>query len=106
MTKRYGFNEQDAKQFLKNNIVHDAKVLKAEFIPIVSKYPGGYQMDTFINEKQKGGRNYLMLININTRKAYAYPLIGKGSKSVIEALTKFFNDVEAVHSITSDQDAA
>ncbi len=106
LAKRYGFSENEAKQFLKNNIVHDVKVPKAEFMPIVSKHPNGYQMDTFINEKQKGGRNYLMLININTRKAYAYPLVGKGSKSVIEALTKFFNDVEAVHSITSDQDAA
>ena len=106
LAKRYGFNEQDAKQFLKNNVIHDAKVPKAEFMPIVSKHHGGYQMDTFINDKHKGGRNYLMLININTRKAYAYPLIGKGSKSIVEALTKFFNDVNDVYSITSDQDAA
>ena len=30
-------------------------------------------MDTFINKIQKGGLNYLMLININIRKACAYP---------------------------------
>ena len=106
LAKRYGFSEQEAKQFLRKNVVHDVKVPKAEFMPIVSKYPNGYQMDTFINEKKKGGLNYLMLININTRKAYAYPLTGKGSKSVLDALTKFFNEVVDVHSITSDQDTA
>ena len=106
LAKRYGFTEQDAKDYLKNNIVHDVKVPKAQFIPIVSKHPGGYQMDTFINEKHKGGLNYLMFININTRKAYSYPLKGKGAKEVLNALQKFIKDVSDVYSITSDQDAA
>ena len=52
-------------------------------------------MDTFINDKTKDGLNYLMLININTRKAYCYPMKGKGAKEVAD-----------VYSITLDQDEA
>ena len=106
LAKRYGFSEKDAKQFLKKQIIHDVKVPKAKFIPIVSKHLNGFQMDTFINQKTKGGLNYLMLININTRKAYAYPIEGKGAKAVINALEQFFKEVPNVYSITSDQDAA
>lgn len=106
LAKRYGFTAKDANDFLDKNIVHDVKVPKAKYMPIVSKHLHGYQMDTFINEKHKGGLNYLMFININTRKAYAYPLQGKGSKSVINALQCFMKDVPNIYSITSDQDAA
>ena len=63
-------------------------------------------MDTFINDKTKDGLNYLMLININTRKAYCYPMKGKGAKEVAKALNKFFEEEPDVYSITSDQDAA
>ncbi len=106
LAKRYGFTEKEAKDFLDNNIVHDVKIPKAQYIPIVSKHPGGYQMDTFINEKHRNGLNYIMFININTRKAYAYPIQGKGSKVIINALQHFIKDVPDVYSITSDQDAA
>ena len=47
-----------------------------------------------------------MFININTRKAYSYPLVGKGAKTIIEAFNKFIDDVKNVYSITSDQDPA
>ena len=105
LAKRYGFTEQQAKQHLAS-IIHDVKVPKAKYIPIVSKHPNGFQMDTFINKKQKGGLNYLMFININTRKAYAYPMHGKSSKEVLNALHQFIKDVPNVYSLTSDQDAA
>ena len=106
LAKRYGFDPEEAKKFLKKSVVHDVKVPKAKFLPIVSKHPNAFQFDTFINQKQKGGLNYLMFININTRKAYAYPIEGKGSKVVLEALQKFCNEVQDVYSLTSDQDAA
>lgn len=115
LAKRYGFTEQQAKQHLAS-IIHDVKVPKAKYIPIVSKHPNGFQMDTFINSKakapantwssSKGGLNYLMFININTRKAYAYPMQGKSSKEVLNALQQFIKDVPNVYSLTSDQDAA
>ena len=113
LAKRYGFTEQQAKQHLAS-IIHDVKVPKAKYIPIVSKHPNGFQMDTFINSKasantwssskHKGGLNYLMFININTRKAYAYPMHGKSSKEVLNALQQFIKDVPNVYSLTSDQD--
>ena len=103
LAKRYGFDEKEVKDFMSNNVIHDRKQKKVEYLPIFSKISGGYQMDTFI---QKGGINYLMIININTRKAYAYIMNGKGKDEVIKALNKFFNEVKDVKSITSDQDAA
>ncbi len=105
LAKRYGFSEEEALDYLKK-IVHDVKVPKAKFMNIYSKHTGGYQMDTFINDKTKDGLNYLMLININTRKAYCYPMKGKGAKEVAKALNKFLEDEKEVYSITSDQDAA
>ncbi len=105
LAKRYGFTEEAALNYLKK-VVHDVKVPKAKFMNIYSKHSGGYQMDTFINDKTKDGLNYLMLININTRKAYSYPMKGKGAKEVAKALNKFFEEEPDVYSITSDQDAA
>ena len=106
LAKRYGFNEKQAKEYLNKHIVHDQKVPKAEYMNIYSKHLNGFQMDTFINDKRKDGLNYLMLININTRKAYCYAMKGKGAKEVLKALQQFIKAVPNVYSITSDQDAA
>ena len=106
LAKRYGFNEKEAREYLKNNIIHDVVPDKPKYMNIYSKHPGGYQMDTFINNRRKNELNYLMFININTRKAYSYPLVGKGAKTIIEAFNKFIDDVKNVYSITSDQDPA
>lgn len=105
LAMRHGISADAAKRYLKG-LVHDVKVPKAEFINIYSKHPGGYQMDTFINDKSKGGTNYLMFININTRKAYCYPMKGKGASEVAKALGEFVKKEPNVYSITSDQDAA
>lgn len=105
LAKRYGFTEQAARRYLEN-IIHDVKVPKAQYLNIYSKHSGGYQMDTFINDKTKDGLNYLMLININTRKAYCYAMKGKGAKEVARALNKFIHEVPEIYSITSDQDAS
>ena len=105
LAKRYGFTEEAALNYLKK-VVHDVKVPKAQFMNIYSKHSGGYQMDTFINDKTKDGLNYLMLININTRKAYCYPMKGKGAKEVAKVLKKIFEEEPDVYSITLDQDEA
>lgn len=104
--QRYNIKRKYAQDFLDNEVIHDQKVPKPKFIPIVSKTHGAYQMDTFINQKDANGLNYLMLINVNTRKAYAYPMRGKGTVQVIGALNKFIKEVPDVSSITSDQDSA
>lgn len=106
LAKRYGFTESDAREYLQNKVIHDVKVPPPKYMSIFAKHPYSYQMDTFINNKSKGKLNYLIFININTRKAYAYPLHGKGADTVIEALNRFINDVGEVFSITSDQDRA
>ena len=106
VAKRNHFDEDEAKEYFNERVIHDKKAPKAQFIPIVSKHPYGYQMDTFINEKAAGGLNYLMFININTRKAYAYPMNGKGAREVLKALQQFVKDAQQVYSITSDEDAA
>lgn len=100
------YDDKESKKFLKNEVIHDQKVPKPKFMSIYSKTPGGYQMDTFIKEPFKGGKNYLMFININTRKAYAYPMEGKTAPQVRLALEKFIKDVPEVKSIESDQDSA
>ena len=101
-----GFLRKIAKVFIKNEVVHDEKIEKPIYIPIVSKAHDAYQMDTFINQKQANGLNYLMLINVNTKKAYAYPMNGKGAKEVLGALNKFKAEVPKIYSILSDQDKA
>lgn len=106
MAEKAGKDKNEAKQFLKKEVVHDQRKPVAKFIPIVSKEPGGYQMDTFINERKAGGLNFLMFININTRKARAYPMQGKGTKQVLEALDKFVMDEPTCRSIESDEDPA
>lgn len=106
VAQRNKIKRKYAQEFLANEVIHDQKVGKPKFIPIVSKTHGAYQMDTFINQKKANGLNYLMLINVNTRKAYAYPMQGKGTQQVIGALNKFIKEVPDVSSIASDQDAA
>lgn len=105
LAKSHGFAEEAAKKFLKG-VIHDVKVPEAQFLNIYSKHRGGFQMDTFINDKATGGLNYLMFININTRKAYAYPMKGKGAVEVLKALKQFVKAEPNVYSITSDQDKA
>ena len=103
LAKKYGFKEKDAKEFLKR-IVHDKRIkVKPVYLPIYSENGDSYQFDTFIQRK---GPHFLIVININTRKAYAYPMETKGTNDVIKALTKFFDDVKTVKVLRSDQDAA
>ena len=106
VAERKGFDRKEASQFLKKEVVHDQLKPEQKFIPIVSKTPGAWQMDTFINEKKANGLNFLMLINVNTRKAHAYAMQGKGAVQVKNVLDKFINDEPSCRSIASDQDAA
>lgn len=110
LAKKYGFTASEARELIRSKVDHDVIPKKPKFMHIYSKTGNEYQMDTFVNDKHKGGTNYLMIININTRKAYAYEMNGKGSEAVLKALTEFINDLEnenrEVIKITSDQDSA
>ena len=104
--EEFGFTRTEAKRFLDKRIIKDQKIPPPQFMHIYSKVPNAFQMDTFIHDKSKGGKNYLMFINVNTRKAYAYEMKGKGADEVFNALNEFIKDVPNVSSILSDQDKA
>ena len=104
--EEFGFSRTEAKKFLDTRIIKDQKIPPPQFMHIYSKVPNAFQMDTFIHDKSKGGKNYLMFINVNSRKAYAYELKGKGADEVLNALTEFIKEVPNVSSILSDQDKA
>lgn len=102
----HGFTRIDARKFLNERVIKDNKIPPPQYMHIYSKVPNAYQMDTFINDKKAGGKNYLIFINVNTRKAYAYEMKGKGADEVLKALNKFIEDVPNVSVILSDQDKA
>ena len=106
LAKRHGFSESQAREFLRSEAPHDIKTRKIQYQKIVNKYGNtrpSYQFDTLI---QKRLDPFLIFININTRKAYAYKMSDKGKNSVISALKNFVNDVPDVAILTSDRDRA
>ena len=102
-----GFTKQQAIEFL-NSLTHDKKFDKQPemMLPIFGRHPNSYQMDTFVQTSEASTRYYLILVNINSRKVYVYPMNNKKASSVLSALKKFISEVKHVSSITSDQDAA
>jgi len=104
---RHGFTKSEAIDFLRSSVQHDKKYSEQRHLmrPIYSEHPGAYQFDTFVNSKSDPPY-YLILINVNTRKAYAYPMKTKSSASVLGSLKQFHSDVSIISAMTSDQDAA
>ena len=106
LAKRHGFSESEARQFLKEEAPHDIKISKVSYQKTINKYGDtrpSYQFDTLIQQRLEP---YLVFININTRKAYAYKMHDKGKNSVLDALRRFVNDVPDVAILTSDRDRA
>ena len=101
VANRYGFTDDEAKEYLNSKVIHDQHIPLPKFMHIYSKIPHAFQMDTFI-----GKPNYLMFININTRKAYAYEMNGKGAKEVLRSLEEFIKVEPECKVIESDEDAA
>ena len=104
IARQHGFTNKEAKDYLTNNVIHDQKVPPPKYMHIYSKHPNAYQMDTFFY--REGKTPYLMIININSRKAYAYKMSNKSSAEVLNALNKFIKACPDIYSITSDQDKA
>ena len=103
---KHGFNKKDALDYLKSSIQHDQRYSEQRHImrPIYSERSGAYQFDTFVNGSDPP--YYLIAINVNTRKGYAYPMTTKNSLSVLEALKRHQSIVSTISAMTSDQDAA
>ena len=113
----HGFTKNEAKQFLKQNVAHDKRYTVQRHLmrPIYSNTPGAYQFDTLVQSKSADPPYYLIAVNVNTRKAYAYPMKSKDSSSVLRALTSLSTDTnmdasnpesQGLRALTSDQDAA
>ena len=100
-----GFKKKDVFEFLKSNVFHDKQIKASDyFLPIYGKQPGVYQFDTLCPSK-KGGLYFLIIIEINSKKAFAYQMKNKGKGEVYKALSEFIN-VAKPKEMTSDQDSA
>ena len=102
----HGYTAKEAKSFLES-LTHDHKFNQRQYyLPIYSERPDSYQFDTLVQTKNSSPRYFLIAINVNSRKLYAYPMKTKNSESVLEALNKLKDDVRNINSLTSDQDKA
>lgn len=102
----HGFSRQDAEKFLKT-VTHDVKHNPRDYyLPIYSEVRNGFQFDTLVQTKRANPRYFLIVININSRKIYAYPMKKKNSSDVLQALKLFTRAVKRISSMTSDQDQA
>ena len=90
----HGYTKQEAIDFL-DTITHDHKFNPREYyLPIYSEQKGAYQFDTLIQSK---GKPFLIIINVNTRKCFAYEMADKSSDSVNKALQKFQKEVAKIN---------
>lgn len=107
IASKYGFSKQEAEEFITQEVAHDKKYTPEKyFLPIFSQRPDAYQFDTLEQTPQASPRYFLIIINVNSRKLYAYPMNNKGAAAVLEALNKFKNSVKKITSMTSDSDSA
>lgn len=74
--------------------------------PIFSAKKDSYQMDTLENTKNIDVPYFLIFINVNSRKGYAYGMPTKDGESVLTAFVQFLSEVGKVSEITSDEDPA
>jgi transposase InsO family protein len=90
------------------NTVSRKREMRQMMLPIFSYDKNSFQMDTMFNHRtEKKTRYYLMLININTRKGYAYKMKTKDTNSVIEVLSKMIDiDRVKISSLYTDEDTA
>lgn len=102
----HGYSRQEALDFLRS-LVHDVKHNPRDYhLPIYSEQSNSFQFDTLVQTRGASPRYFLIVINVNSRKLYAYPMDGKDSAHVLEALMKFKTDVQTINSLTSDEDRA
>ena len=92
----------------------DTKASRQRMLPIYGRTAHCYQMDTLVQSKDaiNSKKNYattppyyLMLININSRKGYAYPMTMKNATHVSHALLQFLHGHRMTHLYTDDDKA-
>jgi hypothetical protein len=84
--------------------------------PVYGRVRGSFMIDLLeqsngegIRKKRKGGLYpdfYLIIINVNTKYVWAYPLKAKSEEEVFRALQDWYPKANPVHQITSDKESA
>ena len=97
--RSFGIEDRKAvKRFFDQHVVHQTKINPYDYyLPIYSNTPDSYQFDTLIQSKDGNGKPFLIFINVNTRKAYAYPMENKGTAEVLKVLKNLFQNVNQKH---------
>jgi hypothetical protein len=103
-SQRHGFNKSEALKAY-DKVDHDFKITRhdKEFLPIFARKPKSFQFDTLV---QGNDNPYLIFINVNSRKAYAYRMTDKTADEVKLALKKHLRAVGSINELTSDEDPA
>lgn len=87
--------------------IHKRVSNKINYMPIFSYNPGSFQVDLtempMFVKQNRGYRYILTVININTRKLYAYKSKKKNATDIKKLLDKWIKDVELFHKIDSDR---
>jgi hypothetical protein len=105
--------DNEIMAFFRQHEVHDlvapkpATLIK-KYMPTFAKDGGAYQFDIWVQKNQKGTSHpqFLICINVNTKKAYAYPMQNKSAANVKRALHQFWRDAPNCKVMVSDQDSA
>jgi len=106
--KQHGLTRKNVKDFLDSVEVNQRfkKPVKQEYYPIYGKERGYFQCDLAFLPKWKKWNNgkdvLLTIININTRKAYAYGLSSKKAGYILEAFKDFLRKADVVNVVFSD----
>lgn len=104
---RNGFeNIQEIKRFFDAHVPHDQrKPNTLRMLPIYSHSTGAYQMDVLCPSEGSNEPYFLIFINVNSRKAYAYPMKTRNTGSIQAALHNFKQDCPDVQCVTSDRES-
>jgi hypothetical protein len=82
------------------------KILKEYYRPIYSNHPHQYQIDLLQQSNGAQPPFFFMAINTNTRYAFAYPILGKNKKIMIQCLNQLLKDTEGhLADVESDEEA-
>ena len=109
-----GYAPKDILAFLKRQeatqIHRQVNSNATKFFPMWGRGAGSYQMDMMFMDNPRNRTKLLpilTIINVNSRKLYGYVLKSRSTAEVLNALTKWLNEVkETPHFVQSDNEKA
>lgn len=94
-------HQMNKKKYYKNK----KKKIEDETTNKIIAFPNSYQIDLIYMQKNYGEGYFLLLIEINQRKAYAYVLKNKTMKEIISKYETFLKDINYnIVAVTGDDD--